>query len=66
MPIKIFATPGDHRNDFEQIESQANAWIEQNHPKIISMHTTVNKLPTTRETSQFMMTLLVHYDKPGA
>ena len=66
MPIKIFAAPGDHRNDFDQIELQANAWIEETRPNIISIHPTVNKLPTTRETSQFMMTLVVHYEKGGA
>ncbi len=66
MPIKIFAAPGDHRNDFDQVELQANAWIEDTRPNIISLHSTVNKLPTTRETSQFMMTLVVHYEKPGA
>ena len=32
--------------------------------RIISMHTTVDQLPTTRDTSQFMMTLLIHYEKP--
>ena len=66
MPIKIFAAPGDHRNDFDQVELQTNAWIEETHPNIISMHPTVNKLPTTRESSHFMMTLVVHYEKPGA
>ena len=66
MPVKIFAAPGDHRNNFEQIEAQANTWMEETRPGILSMHTTVNQLPTTRDTSPFMMTLLVHYEKPGA
>ena len=66
MPIKIFAASGDHRNDFDQIELQANTWIEETQPNIISVHPTVNKLPTTRETSQFVMTLVVHYEKGGA
>ena len=65
MPIKIFAAPGDQRNDFEHVETQANTWMKETGPKIVSMHTTVNQLPTVRETSQFMMTLLVHYENSG-
>ncbi len=62
MPVKIFAAPGDHRNDFEQIEVQTNEWLERDQPKVISMHMTVNQLPTTRDHGSFMMTLLVHHE----
>ena len=66
MPIKIFAAPGDHRNDFEQVEVQANEWIASAKPSIQAMQTTVNQMPSARESNFFMMTLVLMYDEAGA
>ncbi len=67
MPIKIFAAPGDQRNDFEPIEMQANEWMAQSQPQIVSMHTTVNQMPgPARDSGGFMMTLVVHYNAAGS
>lgn len=65
MPIKIFAAPGDHRDDFQPVEQQANDWMEENRPRIVSMHTTVSLIPTASGAGSFMMTLLVHYERGG-
>ena len=62
MPIKIFAAPGDHRDDFANVEEQTNQWIEEAHPRIVSLHTTVNEMPGKRDAGQFMMTLVVYYE----
>ena len=66
MPIKIFAAPGDQRDDFAHVEEQANTWIEQNRPHIISVNTTVNDMPTKREAGAFMMSLVIHYEASGS
>jgi len=65
MPIKIFAAPGDHRDDFQSLERQVNDWIAQSRPRIVDMRTTVNPLAEKRENSGFMMTLVVHYEDAG-
>jgi|GEM_PF-1812846 len=66
MPIKIFAAPGDHRNDFEQVEKQANEWMTASKPSVRAMDTTVNPMPSARESNHFMMTLTFLYDESGA
>ena len=66
MPIKIFAAPGDHRNDFEQVEKQANEWIASNKPAVRAIQTTVNQMPSARESNHFMMTLVLLYDESGS
>ena len=66
MPIKIFAAPGDHRNDFEQVEIQANEWMASAKPTVQAMQTTVNLMPGAKESNQFMMTLVLRYDESGA
>ena len=62
MPIKIFAAPGDHRNDFRSVEEQVNRWIQEAQPRIISLHPTVNEMPGKRDLGDFMMTLVAHYE----
>ena len=62
MPIKIFAAPGDHRDDFAHVQEQVNQWIDQAHPRIVSIHTTVNEMPGKRETGSFLMSLVAHYE----
>ena len=62
MPIKIFAAPGDHRDDFRQVESQANEWIAETHPKVCGTNIAVNELPGKRESGQYMLTLVVLHE----
>ena len=66
MPIKIFAAPGDQRNDFETVEIQANEWIASAKPTIQAMQTTVNQAPGAKDSNQFVMTLVLLYDESGA
>ena len=66
MPIKVFAAPGDQRNDFEQVEKQANEWMASAKPTIQAIQTTVNQMPSARESNQFMMTLVFLYDEANA
>lgn len=66
MPIKVFAAPGDQRNDFEQVEQQANEWMASAKPTIQAIQTTVNQMPSARESNQFMMTLVLLYDEANA
>ena len=66
MPIKIFAAPGDHRDDFASLEEQVNRWIEQVQPRIVCFHTTVNEMPGKRDIGDFMMTLVAHYESAAA
>ncbi len=66
MPIKIFAAPGDHRNDFEAVETQTNTWLAETNPRVLSIHPLVNQMPSSRDSNQFMMTMVVHYDKTDA
>ena len=63
MAFKIFAAPGDHRDDFGHVEDQANEWAAEIKPHIRSFATTVNQLPTKRESGQFMMTLVIQYEQ---
>lgn len=62
MPIKIFAAPGDHRNDFEAVEIQVNEWIKQNKPDVRDIRCTVNAMPEKRNLGDFLLTVIVLYE----
>ena len=62
MPIKIFAAPGDHRNDFEAVEIQVNDWIKQNKPDVRDIRCTVNAMPEKRNLGDFLLTVIVLYE----
>ncbi len=62
MPIKVFSAPGDHRNDFQTIEDQVNAWISEARPRVLEIQTTVTPM-TKRELGDFFMTLVVLYEE---
>jgi hypothetical protein len=62
MPIKIFAAPGDHRDDFKQVETQANEWIAATTPRIVNTNIAVREMPGKRESGKFMLTLVLHYE----
>ena len=62
MPIKIFAAPGDHRNDFEAVEKQVNEWIEENTADVRDIRCTVNAMPEKRGLGDFLLTVIVHYE----
>ena len=63
MPIKIFSAPGDHRDDFAHVETQANEWIAAERPRIVHTAIAVNEMPGKRESGQFILTLVIHYDQ---
>ena len=62
MPIKIFAAPGDHRNDFSSVEDQVNAWMHENGARLQDLQFEVTAMPERREGQQFMMTVLIRYE----
>ena len=62
MPIKIFAAPGDHKNDFESVEEQVNAWIARNAHRVVSIQSHVNAMPSQHRVGDFIMTVVVHYE----
>lgn len=62
MPIKIFAAPGDHRNDFEAVEKQVNEWIKENKADVRDIRCTVNSMPQKRGLGDFLLTVIVHYE----
>ena len=66
MPIKIFAAPGDHRDDFQVLERQVNEWIAKERPRVVDLRTTVNPIGEKREHGGFMMTLVAHYEDSGS
>ena len=66
MPIKIFVAPGDHRDDFNQVETQANEWIATHHPKIISTNIAVNEMPGKRDSKGYMLTLVIRYEQTAS
>ena len=66
MPIKIFSAPGDHRDDFAQVETQVNEWEAQAKPHIIAMHCTMHEVHGKRDAGSFVLTMVVHYERSGA
>lgn len=65
MPIKIFAAPGDHRNNFESLEDQVNQWMATKGPKVLSMHSSVTEMKDRKDIGSFMLTMVIHYDESG-
>lgn len=66
MPIKIFAAPGDHRNDFTSVEKQVNAWIAQTDPRVLAIQSMVNAMPAQQTLGDFMLTVVVHFEDKSA
>jgi hypothetical protein len=65
MPIKIFAGPGDHRDDFCHVESQANKWLSESAARVVGMESTVNSMPGTPDGGTFRMTLVIDPETGG-
>ncbi|MGB0714790.1 MAG: hypothetical protein ACPGXK_02875 [Phycisphaerae bacterium] len=63
MPIKIFSATGDHRDDFCNVETQFNDWEKHEKPRIQEINTTVCELTSKRETSSYIMTLVVRFEQ---
>ena len=61
MKIKIFCAPGDHRDDFRQVEDQTNTWLAETKPKVLGMHCDVTPA-TQRKDLAYILTLLVQYE----
>jgi hypothetical protein len=63
MAIKIFAAPGDHRDDFGSLERQVNEWAAKSKANVVNMLCSVNEMPDKkRDLGSFMLTLIVHYE----
>lgn len=63
MPIKIFAAPGDHRSNFEAVETQFDEWIEAAQPAaVLETHCMVNAMPEKSTLGEFMLTMVVRYE----
>lgn len=63
MPIKIFATPGDYRDDFCKLEEQVNEWLASENPANPSLHCMVSDMQERRDLAAFMLTVVVQYDQ---
>ncbi len=61
MKIKIFCAPGDHRDDFRQVEDQTNTWMAETKPKVLGMHTDVTPIPDRKDLG-YILTLVVQYE----
>jgi hypothetical protein len=62
VPIKIFSAPGDHRDDFQSVESQINDWMAAKNPSVINMYCQVTPTTHKRETGGYMLTIVVHFE----
>lgn len=66
MPVKIFAAPGDHRNDFREVEKQVNQWESTESVRILGITACVTPVQGQREVGPFLLTLTVLYEKKTA
>lgn len=62
MPFKIFATPGDHRDDFRMLEDQINEWLATSGANVIRFTTDIIQMPERRQSGTFMLTATIHYE----
>lgn len=63
MPIKIFAAPGDHRDDFREVEKQVNQWEASDAISILQISTCVTPMQGARDVGPFLLTITVPYEK---
>lgn len=63
MPIKVFAAPGDHRDDFREVEKQVNQWEASDAISILQISSSVTPMPGTRDVGPFLLTVTVLYEK---
>ncbi|UCF33194.1 MAG: hypothetical protein JSV78_12755 [Phycisphaerales bacterium] len=66
MPIKIFASPGHHRDDFRQVEEQFNQWEKEADPAVNHIQTTMHEVSGSGALGNAVLTLVVHYDRKGS
>ncbi len=59
--FKIFCVPGDHRDDFESLESQLNEWSESAHPEILQVQMNVTPMTDPKNIGRYLMSALVSY-----
>lgn len=64
MRIKVFCAPGDHRDDFENVESQFNEWAAAEQPEIVHLKMDVTAMTDDRNIGRYLMSVLVAY-QPG-
>ncbi len=65
MKFKIFSAPGDHRDDFVEIERQLNQWASTELADVLHIQMDVHELAETKTTGRYLMTVLVGY-QPAA
>lgn len=61
MRVKIFSAPGDHRDDFRQVEDQTNEWLAESKPNVLAMHCSVTPVHDRKDMG-FIMTVLIQYE----
>ncbi|MBU0640901.1 MAG: hypothetical protein KKB50_18710 [Planctomycetes bacterium] len=65
MRFKIFCAPGDHRDDFEAIQTQLNEWAAAEDPDIVDVCVQVTAMTDTKNIGRYLMSVLVTYRGPG-
>jgi hypothetical protein len=66
MPLKIFSAPGDHRDDFQQVEDQFNQWEKETEPTVNHIQTTMHDVSSSQTLGNAVLTVVVHYDRKGS
>lgn len=61
MQFRIFSAPGDHRDDFENVNRQLNEWSAAEKPQIAVLRMTVTAMTDERNVGRYLMTVLVGY-----
>lgn len=62
MPVKVFSAPGDHLDDFSQVERQYNDWEAEHRPRVTHLQASVTALSSARDSGKYMLTLVVLYE----
>jgi hypothetical protein len=62
VKIKIICAPGDHRDDFRQVEDQTNEWLAETKPKVLAMHFDVTPAADQRKDLAYILTVVVQYE----
>ena len=65
MRFKVFCAPGDHRDDFEVVESQLNAWSAEENPEVIDVRASVTPMADPQNKGRYLLTVLVTYRPSG-
>jgi hypothetical protein len=61
MKFKVFCAPGDHRDDFEVVQRQLNAWSEAENPDVAHLQSSVTPMSDPTNKGRYLLTVLVTY-----